>query len=78
MATEHDALLGDLTVLGQRIDLETARVGEDWTVPAVELVESASLLQHVETWTKVKVIGVAEDDLCLHVFLEFAEVETFH
>ena len=78
MATEHDTLFGDLAVLGKRIDLETARVGEDGTVPTVELVESASLLQHVETWTKVKVIGVAEDDLCLHVFLEFAEVETLH
>ena len=78
MAAEHYPFFSDLAVFGQRIDLEATRIGEDRAVPAVELVESAGFLQDVETWAKVEVIGVAEDDLCLHIVLEFAEVETLH
>lgn len=59
-------------------DLEAAAVGEDRTVPAVELVQSACCPDDVKTWAQVEVIGVSKDNLCHDLLLEFLEVDALH
>ena len=41
-------------------------------------MQSAGLAQDVESRTKVEMVGVAQDDLCLHLFAELGEVYGLH
>ena len=75
MAAESHTLVGQLAVLGQREDLETAAVGQDGAVPAVELVQATCTLNDVHAGTQVQVIGVAQDDLRLDVLAKFRHVD---
>src|SRR5713101_5271373 len=63
VAAEEGSLVRDLALLGQRVDLETARVGEDRSGPAHEAVEPAHLRDHLRPRAQKQVIGIAEDDL---------------
>ena len=63
MRAEGYALGGQLAVLAEREDLKAATVGEDGFCPTIEGVESSSGTEHVATWTEVKMIGVAQDNL---------------
>ena len=78
MTTELASLLAQLSDTGQGEDLETTRVGQDRTVPCVELMQATGLTQGVETRAQVQVVGVAQDDLSLHLFTEFREMNTLH
>ena len=66
MAAEGHALLLDLAVLGQAVDLIASGVRQDGPVPPHESMESSPLLQHVQSRPEVKVIGVAQDDVGVH------------
>ena len=78
MATELASLLAQLADACQGENLETARVGQDGTVPCVELMQATSLTQGIKTRTQVQVVGVAQDNLSLHLFAEFREMNTLH
>ena len=65
MRLEGDAFLFHLANAREREYLEPSAVGEDGTVPAVELMQASHSFQHVESGTEVEVVGVAEDDLSL-------------
>ena len=71
MALELTTLLTQLTDASQREDLKPARVCQYRTVPGVELMQSASLTEDVKSWPQIEMIGIAEDDLCLHLFTQF-------
>ena len=74
VAAECHPFIGQLAVLGQREDLEAAAVGQDGTVPAVELVQSTGALDDVHTRAQIQVVGVAQDNLCLDVVAQLAHV----
>ena len=67
---ELAAFLRNLADAAEAEYLEAAAVCEDGAVPAFKLVEAAG--------TEVQVIGVAENDLRLDVFLKVPVVNTFH
>ena len=66
MRLELDALLVDRAKLGQRENLESARIGEDWSIPAHELVKPAHLAYDLVAGAKVEMVGVAKDHRGAH------------
>ena len=72
------ALLRELADAREGEDLEAAGVGEDRAVPTVEAMEATSGPEHLAAGAEVEVVGVAQDDLGLHLLLEFAEVDSLH
>ena len=78
MAAKLTTLFLQLADARQREHLETTRVRQDGAVPRVELVQSASLAQDIESWAQIQVVGVAQNDLCLHLLAELSEVYTLH
>lgn len=71
------ALFAQLADARKGEHLEATAVGQHRAVEAVELVQAARLLQHVEARTEVQVVGVAQNDLRLDVLLQFSQVHTF-
>jgi hypothetical protein len=63
VAAEDRALLADLALLGERVDLEAAGVGEEVALPGHEAVQAAHLPDEVGARPQHEMIGVAEDDL---------------
>ena len=63
MRLEAYALLADLAQLAQRHDLESARVGEDWPVPAHEGVQPAKSGDAFSARAQHQVIGIGEHDI---------------
>ena len=55
----------------QREYLEATGVCEDRAVPCIELMQSTSFSQNVKAWSQIEVIGVAQDNLCFHLFAKF-------
>ena len=74
--TELGPFLAQLADAGEGKHLETTAVGQHRAVEAVELVQAARLLQHVEARTEVQVVGVAQNDLRLDVLLQLRQVHT--
>ena len=60
---EAGALLGDLPALGEAVDLEAARVGEERAVPGHEPVQAAERPDQLVSGPQHQVVGVAEEDL---------------
>ena len=67
VALEGDAFLFDLAPMRQRVHLKAAAIGQDRSLPAIEAVQTAGFLQHLQAGAQVKVIGVAQTNLCLNV-----------
>ena len=63
MGLEDDAVIGDLAEIGQRHDLETARIGEDRSRPVHEPVQSAEPGDDIGARAQHQMIGVGEHDL---------------
>ena len=63
--------------LGEAEDLEPAAVGEDGLLPIHEGVQAAGELDDVHAGADVEMIGVAEDDLRIHL-QQFTGVERLH
>ena len=78
MAAKLTTLFLQLADARQREHLETTRVRQDGAVPRVELVQSASLAQDIESWAQIQVVGVAQNDLCLHLLAELGEMHCLH
>ena len=74
---ETATLLGDFSDFGQREHLESAAVRQDRSVPVLKLVKSADLFQGVETRPQIEMIGVAKDDLGLHILLQVPVIDPF-
>ena len=74
MRAELTAFLSQFANARQREHLKTAAVGQDRALPSVEAVQSACRTQHFEARTKVEMIGVAQDDLCLDLLAKLTEV----
>ncbi len=68
MRAEFNPFFVDPAQLFHAEHLVAAGVGEDGPVPAHEAVQPACLLDHVDARPKVKVIGVAEDQLDAQLF----------
>ena len=64
MRSEGNALLRDLAKLGQAEHLESAAVGQDWTVPTGEFVQTTHICYQLIAGTKVQMIGIAQHHLC--------------
>ena len=62
MRAKLDAVLVDLSALGQAEDLIAAAVGQDWLVPANKFVEAAAARDQFVARTQHQVIGVAKND----------------
>ncbi len=41
-------------------------------------MKAASLPEHLKAWTQVKVVSVAENNLCFNLRLQLAEMNTFY
>ena len=69
---EHDALLGDLANAGKAKDLKSTRIGENGARPGHEAVQSPKLTNQLVAGTKIKMIGIAENNACIELFGEIA------
>ena len=78
MRTELATFLSQLTDTGERENLETTTVGEDRTLPAIESMQAACCLHDLKSWTEVEVIGIAQDNLSLHLVAKLVEVDSLH
>ena len=75
VATEGTSFFCNLAVFTQREYLEAARIGENRTIPSIELMQATCLLEHLKSWTKVEMIGIAKNNLCLDLLLQFAKMQ---
>ena len=78
VALEGASFRGELTYGAEAEDLEAAAIGENGTVPALKAVQAACLTQYVQTGAKVEMIGIAEDNLGMHVILEVLVIDALH
>ena len=60
---ELHALLGDLPDTAKREDLESARIGQDRTIPVHEVMQPLMEPNHFKPRTEPEVEGVAQNDL---------------
>ena len=67
MALKGDALFINFSGAGQAKHLITTAIGKYGPLPAVEPVQATGGLQHLQTRPQVQVIGVAQNNLCLHI-----------
>ena len=74
MRAKLATFLSQLAYASEREHLKTARIGEDGAIPTTEGMKTACLAQDVKTGTEVEMIGVAEDNLCLHLLTQFGKV----
>ena len=74
MRAEFASLFPKFAYAGEREHLKTARVGEYGLIPSIELVQSASLAQGVESRPQIQVVGVAKDYLGLDLVAQLGEV----
>ncbi len=70
MALEGAAFRSELAYGTQAEHLEAAAVGEDGTVPVLELVKSARRPEDIQSGTEIEMICIAEDDLGFDIFLK--------
>src|SRR5699024_11803076 len=61
--TEMAPLFAQLAAVGQRKDLEAARIGQHRSLPRREAVHAARLFENLRPRTQVEVVGVGQDDL---------------
>ena len=78
MTTELAALLGELADAGERENLKASGVRQYRTVPGIKLVQSACLAQDIQSGAQIEVVGIAQNDLRLHLLAEFGEMYTLH
>ena len=64
MRAELYPLLAHGSQLGERPDLEPARIGEHGTVPATEFVKPAQFLNAFRTRTQHQMISVSQNNIC--------------
>src|SRR6185503_9412732 len=57
-------------------DLKPAAIGEDGSLPIHERMQTASFANDLQAWTNIKVVSVAQNDLCPH-FLQLTRIERF-
>ena len=62
MGAEIDAVLGNLSAIGEAEDLEAATVGEDGSIPTGKFVKAPTPGDELITGPQHQVIGVAEND----------------
>ncbi len=60
---KHGRLVGDLSQVGEAVDLEPATVGENRAIPLHELMEPAEFGDEVVSRPQCQVIGISKDDL---------------
>ena len=76
MRTELTTLFTQFSYTGQREDLKTATVGEDRFLPSVETVQATSLTEHLKSGSEIQMIGVAKDNLGLHLLAKLFKMHT--
>ena len=67
MRTEFDTVFLYFSDFCEAENLETATVGENRQIPIHELVQTASGADDVESGAQIEMIGVAENDLRVHL-----------
>ncbi len=78
MALEGHTFFLDFAPVRERMYLVPAAVGQDRALPAVEFVQTARFLQHLQTGPEVQVVGIAEANLRLDIVAEFVLVYGFY
>src|SRR5574344_926830 len=78
MRTELATLLREFTDARKREYLKTAAVGKDGALPTVEAMQSAGFAENIQSGTKIKMVGIAEDNLCFDLIAQLTEMYTFH
>src|SRR5882762_1855087 len=71
MGTEAHTLIGHFSQIGKAEDLITAGIREDGVRPGHKSMKPAELAHQFVPGTKIKVIGVGEDDFCAELFENF-------
>ena len=77
MAAEMGALFGEFSVRAEREYLKTAAVGENRSLPAVELVQAAGLFYDFHAGAQIQVVGVAEYNLGIDFVAQFVRMHAF-
>ena len=63
MGGEGHALLLDFPHTGQREDLKSPAVSQNWAIPTHEPMQAAHFLDELVAWPQMKMIGIGELDL---------------
>ena len=77
MRTEYAAFLCQFPDRTERKDLKATAVSQDGPVPGFELMQSTGSLENVQSWTKVEVVGVPENDFRPDIFFKVAVIYAF-
>lgn len=78
MRSKGDPFFFDFTSVAKRINLIAAAVGQNRFAPAIEAMQSASLLKDLNPGAQVQMVRIAKNDLCPNVFLQFPLVYRFY
>src|SRR5690606_10538879 len=78
MRTECNAFFFNFAHFGKRIHLVAAAIGQYRSGPSVEPMKSAGTMQYIQSGPQVQMVGVAEDDLCVHGFDQFMLMHRFY
>ena len=58
----------------ERKHLKATTIGQNGAIPAIELMQSSNGFQHLQAWAQIEMIGVAQDDLRLHLIAHIAQM----
>ena len=78
MTTELATLLSEFADTGEREHLKTTRVGQNRTIPGIELVQSTCLAEDIQSRTEIQMVGIAQNDLRLDLFAKLGEMHRLH
>ena len=78
VTAKGDTLILQLAIARERKHLKPSTIGQNGTVPTIEFVQTSGFFYNVHAWTQVEMIGVAQNDLSLHIIFEFGHVHSFY
>ncbi len=67
MGAEHDAVFLNIVDLSERKNLKYAAICQNWAIPVHEFMQAARFLHELVSGPKIKVIRIAEYDVCFYV-----------
>ena len=69
MRAELGSLFMQLAIVGKGEYLKPPTIGQYRSIPRIKLMQASGLLQDLDTGTKIQMVRIPQDDLCLGIFL---------
>ena len=78
MRAEHTAVLAEFTDRAKGKNLKTTAVSKDRSVPTLKFMQASCSLQDIQSGSKVKVIGIPQNNLSLDILLQVVVVNSLN